>query len=75
MICARCGHEAVDKLADSPVPGAWQVFQCGRCLYTWRSTEPARRIERELYPAEFRMTQRDIDTASQVPAVPPLRQK
>ena len=72
-MCPRCGHEVLAKLADSPVPGVWEVHQCQLCLYTWRNTEPARRTRRELYPEEFRMTRADIDNAPEVPAVPPLR--
>ena len=73
MTCPRCDHPAVGKLATSPVPGVWEVLQCERCLYTWRTTEPARRTTRELYPEAFRMTQDDIDRAPEVPSVPPLR--
>jgi len=73
MTCPRCAFDTVAKLADSPVPGAWEVLQCARCLYTWRTTEPVRRTSREHYPEEFRMTQADIDAAPEVPAVPPLR--
>ncbi|WP_443077845.1 non-oxidative hydroxyarylic acid decarboxylases subunit D [Streptomyces sp. NBC_01450] len=58
--------------APSPVPGAWDVLQCGRCLYMWRTTEPARRTRRDAYPQEFRMTPADIDNAPEVPAIPPL---
>ncbi|MDU7328801.1 MAG: non-oxidative hydroxyarylic acid decarboxylases subunit D, partial [Klebsiella pneumoniae] len=39
---------------------------------TWRDTEPLRRTSREHYPEAFRMTQKDIDEAPQVPHVPPL---
>jgi hypothetical protein len=41
-------------------------------LYTWRDTEPLRRTSREHYPEAFRMTQKDIDEAPQVPTIPPL---
>jgi late competence protein required for DNA uptake (superfamily II DNA/RNA helicase) len=73
MICPRCAWEEVEQLAVSPVAGAWEVLQCARCLYTWRTTEPARRTQRDLYPEAFRMTQADIDNAPEVPTVPPLR--
>ncbi|MFF7364431.1 non-oxidative hydroxyarylic acid decarboxylases subunit D [Streptomyces sp. NPDC008125] len=73
VICPRCAFETVDKLATSPVPGVWDVLQCGQCLYTWRTTEPARRTRRDAYPAQFRMTLADIENAIEVPAVPPLR--
>ncbi|AUX93453.1 non-oxidative hydroxyarylic acid decarboxylases subunit D [Mixta gaviniae] len=72
MICPRCGDQHIELMATSPVEGVWTVHQCQRCLYTWRSTEPLRRISREHYPQAFRMTQQDIDNAPEVPAVPPL---
>jgi hypothetical protein len=72
MICARCSHDTVDTVTTSPVPGVWDVLQCVRCLYMWRTTEPDRRTRREAYPVEFRMTQADIDAAPEVPVVPPL---
>lgn len=72
MICPRCGEDHVEILAKSPVPDVWEVFQCQHCLYTWRSTEPARRTDRDQYPEEFKMTQADIDNAPMVPSIPPL---
>lgn len=73
MICPRCAFERVDRLASSPVPDVWDVLRCARCLYTWRTTEPARRTSREHYPEEFRLTQEDFDAAPEVPTVPPVR--
>ncbi|MGW6059269.1 non-oxidative hydroxyarylic acid decarboxylases subunit D [Streptomyces sp. NPDC055189] len=72
-ICPRCAFETIDQLATSPVPGVWDVLQCRQCLYTWRTTEPARRTRRDAYPEQFKMTVSDIDNAIEVPAVPPLR--
>lgn len=72
-VCPRCADPGVCTVAHSPVPGVWQVLQCARCLYMWRTTEPARRTRREDYPAQFRLTEHDIATATEVPAVPPLR--
>ncbi|GAB2752699.1 non-oxidative hydroxyarylic acid decarboxylases subunit D [Salinifilum aidingensis] len=71
-MCPRCAWEELHHLATSPVPDVWEVWQCARCLYTWRTTEPARRSTRAAYPERFRMTQADIDAAPEVPAVPPL---
>jgi len=70
--CPRCAHDTVDTVTTSPVPGVWDVLQCVRCLYMWRTTEPDRRTRREAYPVEFRMTQADIEAAPEVPVVPPL---
>ncbi|MGD3112829.1 non-oxidative hydroxyarylic acid decarboxylases subunit D [Streptomyces sp. YGL11-2] len=73
MICPRCAHGTIETVNGSPVPGAWEVLQCGRCLFMWRTTEPARRTRRDAYPVEFRMTPADIDNAPQVPVIPPLQ--
>ena len=72
-ICPRCAHETIDQLYTSPVAGAWDVLQCAQCLYTWRSSEPPRRTQRDAYPDEFKMTIEDIANAPEVPAIPPLR--
>ncbi|MEV6231257.1 non-oxidative hydroxyarylic acid decarboxylases subunit D [Saccharopolyspora shandongensis] len=72
-VCPRCAHETVDKLYSSPVPGVWDVLQCQQCLYTWRTSEPARRTSRDAYPDRFKMTLEDIKAAREVPAIPPLR--
>lgn len=71
--CPRCAHRTLELLFVSPVAGAWEVYQCQQCLYCWRTTEPARRTQREAYPESFRMTVEDIRNAPEVPAIPPLR--
>ncbi|MFE5010932.1 MULTISPECIES: non-oxidative vanillic acid decarboxylases subunit D [unclassified Streptomyces] len=70
--CPRCAFEEISRLATSPVAGVWDVVQCGRCLYTWRTIEPARRTRRDAYPDSFKLTAEDIENAIEVPAVPPL---
>lgn len=72
MICPRCTSDKIDVMANSPIEGVWIIYQCQYCLYTWRNTEPVRRTEREHYPAEFRMTQQDINNASETPIIPLL---
>ncbi|GHH82162.1 hypothetical protein GCM10018793_41330 [Streptomyces sulfonofaciens] len=72
-VCPRCADETVEHIFASPVPGVWDVLQCGRCLYMWRTSEPARRSSRDAYPDGFRMTADEIENASEVPTVPPLR--
>ncbi|MGW1894950.1 non-oxidative hydroxyarylic acid decarboxylases subunit D [Streptomyces sp. NPDC002004] len=72
MICPRCTYGTIERVTTAPVPGAWDVLQCARCLYMWRTTEPARRTRREDYPPEFRLTAAAVDGAPEVPAVPPL---
>ncbi|MDT0456416.1 non-oxidative hydroxyarylic acid decarboxylases subunit D [Streptomyces sp. DSM 41527] len=70
--CPRCAHTVIEHLFTSPVPGVWDVLQCGRCLYCWRTGEPDRRTRRDAYPDSFKLTADDIDNAPEVPAVPPL---
>ncbi|MEU7436038.1 non-oxidative hydroxyarylic acid decarboxylases subunit D [Streptomyces sioyaensis] len=71
--CPRCAHPTIERLFSSPVPGVWEVLQCGQCLYCWRTSEPARRSRRDAYPDSFKLTPDDIHHAPEVPAVPPLR--
>jgi vanillate/4-hydroxybenzoate decarboxylase subunit D len=73
VICPRCAYDTIDKLYTSPVPGVWEVLQCAQCLYTWRTSEPARRTQRDAYPDHFTMTIEDIANAPEVPSIPPLR--
>ncbi|MEV5413122.1 non-oxidative hydroxyarylic acid decarboxylases subunit D [Thermopolyspora sp. NPDC052614] len=71
--CPRCAHETIDKLFASPIPGVWEVLQCRRCLYCWRTTEPPRRTRRDRYPDAFKMTAEDVASAAEVPPIPPLK--
>ncbi|MER7841615.1 non-oxidative hydroxyarylic acid decarboxylases subunit D [Streptomyces sp. NPDC096040] len=74
-LCPRCTHETVESLYTSPDPGVWDVLQCRRCLYTWRTTEPVRRTRADAYPEVFRLTPEAMSNAPEVPAVPPLRER
>ncbi|MDT7592521.1 MAG: vanillate/4-hydroxybenzoate decarboxylase subunit, partial [Pseudonocardiales bacterium] len=49
---------------------AWVVWVCRRCSYSWRSSEPPLNSSRAHYPGQFRLVASDIDSASEVPAVP-----
>ncbi|MBL1100539.1 non-oxidative hydroxyarylic acid decarboxylases subunit D [Streptomyces coffeae] len=71
--CPRCGHDRLDQIYTSPVAGVWEIYHCQQCLYSWRTTEPARRTQRDAYPDSFKMTVDDIRNAIELP-VPPLRQ-
>ena len=73
MSCPRCDHDDITRLAVSPGPDIWDVHHCERCLYTWRTSEPARRTRREQYPERFRLTPEDLTHAPAVPAVPERR--
>lgn len=72
-VCPRCANAELEHVHSSPVPGVWDVLQCRRCLYMWRTSEPARRTRRDDYPEGFRLSGKDIADAGDVPTVPPLR--
>ena len=66
MICPRCADEKIEVMATSPVKGSGPCISAST-VFTRRDTEPLRRTSREHYPEAFRMTQKDIDEAPQVP--------
>lgn len=72
-VCPRCRSETVASLAASPVTGAWTVFQCTTCLYTWRSTEPAENTDPDKYPAAFRLDPKSLTNLVTIPVVTPRR--
>jgi len=37
--CPRCDDSHIEKIANSPKKGVWEVYRCTRCNYVWRSTE------------------------------------
>jgi vanillate/4-hydroxybenzoate decarboxylase subunit D len=65
--CPRCAGQDTELLASSPVQGSWTVMIC-RC--SWRSTEPLVNSSRAHYPAQFRLTEADINAAQDVPPMP-----
>jgi|GEM_PF-2659604 len=41
MKCLRCGRDSAAKIADAPDgSGAWEVYYCKTCNYSWRNTDP-----------------------------------
>lgn len=40
MKCVRCLHDTASKVADAPDgSGAWEVYLCSRCNFSWRNSE------------------------------------
>ncbi|SFX53157.1 non-oxidative hydroxyarylic acid decarboxylases subunit D [Olsenella sp. kh2p3] len=66
MKCPRCGDEHISTIAKSPVAGAWEVYECDRCYYSWRSTETPHVDD------VFKLTPEKIANLQVIPAVPPL---
>lgn len=66
MICPRCGFESISTIAKSPVEGAWEVYECDQCFFSWRSTEDV-----DVHDV-FKLTKEQIDGLQIIPPVPPL---
>ncbi|EPZ48152.1 non-oxidative hydroxyarylic acid decarboxylases subunit D [Alicyclobacillus acidoterrestris] len=69
--CPRCDSTKAEAVAKSPVQGAWTVYSCPVCFYTWRSTEADKFTDPSKYEPSFKVNQADIPNAIQVPTVPP----
>jgi hypothetical protein len=50
-------------ICNSPVPGAWEVFLCERCHYSWRSTEHPNVLEK------FRLDENKISAMAVNPPI------
>ncbi len=73
MKCVRCLHGDAHKVAEAPDgSGAWEVYLCDRCNYSWRSTEEEDVINPEKRDPWFQLDKVDLDTL-QIPCpIPPL---
>lgn len=66
MKCPRCDCEEISTIAVSPIKGVWEVYECDRCFYSWRSTETP--VVDEI----FKLDEEKIANLQVIPAVPPL---
>ena len=46
--CPRCDTQQIEKVADSPIKGKWEVYRCKECRYVWRSTEDLASIDKRI---------------------------
>ena len=76
MICVRCLKDTARKVAEAPdQSGAWEVYYCERCNYSWRSTEEEEITVLERRDPEFQLDQVDLETLSSPNPIPPLAKK
>lgn len=75
MICPRCESETVELMTKSPIEGAWEVYICDTCTYSWRSTETPDKTDPKQYKASFKIKPASIPSMLVIPPVPPLREK
>ena len=69
MQCPRCDSDTADLLVKAPVDNAWEVYICGTCSFTWRSTEGEEITDPAKYDARFKI---DPDTIPDIPVLPPI---
>jgi hypothetical protein len=73
MICLRCLKDLAAKVADAPDgSGAWEVYYCERCNYSWRSTEEDEITMIEKRDPEFQLDKVDLETLINLNPIPPL---
>ena len=48
LACPRCDTSQIEKVADSPIKGRWEVYRCRECNYVWRSTEDLTGIDKRI---------------------------
>ena len=71
--CPRCRSAKTRVVADSPVEGAWRMFLCPVCFYSWRSTEPDYATTAAGIAPGFRIDSATLDQGKVMPTIPPLR--
>jgi len=72
MICPRCDSNAAELLVKAPIDNAWEVYVCGVCNFTWRSTEGEDITNPAKYDRRFKIDPDSIPKLSVLPPVPKL---
>ena len=72
MICPRCDSDAAGLLVKAPVDDAWEVYLCGICSFTWRSTESEEITNPARYDRRFKIDPLSIPDLPVIPPVPKL---
>lgn len=73
MKCVRCLKGTAAKFAEAPDgSGAWEMYVCDRCFFSWRSTEEDEVINPEKRDPDFQLNGEIEDLPIPVP-VPPLK--
>jgi len=72
-ICPRCESDKPEIVSFSPVKGAWIIYNCPVCIYSWRSAEPDYATKPDRYNPAFKIKMENISTFAEVPVIPALR--
>lgn len=73
--CPRCESDGPEVLSQSPVAGAWTVFHCPTCFFTWRNTEPDFITDPAKYHPNFKFAPQDMAHFGVMPAIPELKHR
>jgi rubredoxin len=71
-ICPRCESDKAEIVSFSSVKGAWIIYNCAVCFYSWRSAEPDYATKPDRYIPAFKIKVEDIPTFAEVPVIPAL---
>ena len=73
MNCVRCLADGVLTVAHAPDgSGAWEIYRCTRCNYSWRSSEPENITNLEKRDPSFQLTKDDLEGLVSPLPIPPL---
>jgi len=61
MQCVRCLNDTASKVCDAPDgSGAWEIYLCSKCTYSWRSSEEDYVTIIEKRNPKFQLTEKDF---------------
>jgi hypothetical protein len=73
MRCVRCLADTAAVSAQAPDgSGAWEIYSCSRCNYSWRSSEPDTITDPEKRDPFFQLDAVDLDELDSPLPIPPL---
>jgi len=74
MKCLRCLEGNATKFAEAPDgSGAWEMYICDRCCYSWRTTEEEEILNPEKRDPEFQLEGVKMEDLLVLVPVPPLK--
>ncbi|WP_430027573.1 non-oxidative hydroxyarylic acid decarboxylases subunit D [Paenibacillus turicensis] len=73
MICPRCDSKTIELLTKAPLEDAWEVYICGTCYFSWRSTEGENITNPEKYDRRFKLNPANFEKLDKIPPIPDLK--
>lgn len=74
MKCVRCLNDSAVKVASAPDgSGAWDVFYCDKCNFSWRTSEEPYVIDADKRDPWFQLDKENLDTLIVPCPIPPLK--